>query len=360
MQKFVTFDTNFLYENKDYSKLFSLKRDDEDFFVTEIVIQEIKSKNDRALKEIYGKYDEIIKSNLNQVYFKLKNQINLDSIYEKSSKKIQEFFDFYFKENIIKMYSKEEMFDELMERVRFKKAPFVDQENSSDKGFKDTLIWMSFLNFANESNHDEYTIVTSDKAFLTKQKDLLVDEFKSKFPSKIINIISNNDFLKNRNTAGIDLKEEIKNPMIDNKQTNFKKIPDQMIQETKELINNFFYHTVYGNPYEYQEYDEPRFVLNRRPTHNEVSDFIDSLVNIKDDYTFHEFVNIQEILKSMGFQFVYQREDIPISVFNQFISLFVTIRNEYPKNFDALVQFCIDNFCEVKEVNSEVEEDLPF
>lgn len=362
MNKCIVFDANFLYENKNFGMLFDSKKDDEDYFVTEIVINEIKSKNDRALKDMYNKYDEIVNSNLNQVYFKLKNKIDMNLMYDSSSKKIQEYFDLFFKENIIRDYSKEKMYDDLMERVRFKKAPFVDKENSSDKGFKDTLIWMSFLNYVNESKYLDYILVTNDKGFIANQKEELIQEFQLRFPFKKLNIISNNDFIKNHSSAENEDKQENKdkNPIINEKQVSVKKISEQLIQDAKNSINSFFYYTVYGNPYDYQVYEEYRFVLNKRPNYNEVIDFIDSLIAVRDDYTFHDYVDIQAILKDLGYQYVEQRDEIPIMVFNQFINIFMTIKNDYHNSFDAFVQFCIDNFCDIKIVESELDEDLPF
>lgn len=362
MNKCVIFDSNFLYENKDFNKLFSLKKDDEDFFVTDLVINEIKSKNDRELRDMHDKYDEIVKSNLNQVYFKLKNKLDLGTMYSASSKKIQEYFEIFFKENIIYGYSKEKMYDELMERVRFKKAPFFDQDNSSDKGFKDTLIWMSILNYVKESEYIEFIVVTNDKGFLKKQNKILIEEFNKEFSDKTISIISNNDFLKNKNgNDNKDIKNEKEiNPIINERPIAEKRISEQIVSEAKNSIYSFFYYTEYGNPYEFEKYELFRFVMSKRPDYQETVDFIDSLVKVRDDYTFHDEVNVVNILKDLGYQNINQRENIPINVFNDFLNTFLVIKNDYPTNFDALIQYCIDNFCEVKSIEIELEEDLPF
>jgi len=362
MHKCIIFDSNFLYENKDLNKLFDLKKDDEEFYVTDLVIDEIKSRNDRNLKEMYNKYSEIVDSNLNQVYFKLKNNIDIEKMYSVSSKKIQDYFELFFKDNIIYGYSKDKMYDDLMERVRFKRAPFFDQENSSDKGFKDTLIWMSILFFISEAPYTDYLIVTNDKGFLKKQKDALIEEFRLSFADKNLNIISNSEFMKTHiNGDEEDVKDDkTDNPIINEKKPTAKKIPEQLVNDAKSSVYSFFYHTVYGNPYNFEEYDEYRFVLNRKPTHDEVIAFIDSLIEVRDDYTFHDQVEIIDIFKDLGYKYVIQRESIDISVFNDFINIFITIKTEFPDNLDALVQYCIDNFCEIKNIELDIEEDLPF
>jgi hypothetical protein len=362
MNKCIIFDSNFLYENKDLKKLFDLKKDDEDFYVTDLVIDEIKARNDRTLKDMHNKFSEIVNSNLNQVYLKLKNNIDIEKIYVDSSKKIQEYFESFFKENIIYGYSKDKMYDDLMERVRFKKAPFFDQENSSDKGFKDSLIWMSILFYVSAASYTEYLIVTNDKGFLKKQREALIEEFNTCFADNKLNIINNNEFMKTHIAIEEDdVKDDKKNnPIITEKKPTAKRIPEQLVKEAKSAVYSFFYYTVYGNPYNYEEHDENRFVLNRRPTYDEVIDFIDSLIEIRDDYTFHDQVELIEIFKDLGYKYVNQRESLEINVFNDFINMFVAVKNEFPENLDALVKYCIDNFCEVKNLDLEIEEDLPF
>lgn len=283
-------------------------------------------------------------------------------MYEQSSKKIDSYFKEFFKDNIIKGYSKGKMYDDLLDRVRFKKAPFFNQENSSDKGFKDTLMWMSILNYIDKSDFLEFNIVTNDKGFLTKQKESLIKEFSSRFPDKTLNIISNNEFIKNRNNGedGLEIDDKDDNPIINDKQTSVKKISEELIQVAKESVVALFYYTVYGNPYEFEQYDDNRFVLSKRPNFNEVVEFVDSLNDMIDDFTFHDYIDVQKILIDMGFQYVKQREGIPRMVLKQFTNIFLEIKNVYPASFDALVQLCIDNFCEIKDIGLEPEDELPF
>lgn len=74
VNKCIIFDANFLYENKNLYKLFESKKENEEFFVTDLVISEVKSKNDRNLKDMYDNYNQILDTHLNKLYFKLEEK----------------------------------------------------------------------------------------------------------------------------------------------------------------------------------------------------------------------------------------------------------------------------------------------
>ena len=55
-------------------------------------------------------------------------------------------------------------FESIVDRAIRKNAPFLGKEKQSDKGFKDTVIWYSLLEFA-KNNHGEYIFITGDNIF---------------------------------------------------------------------------------------------------------------------------------------------------------------------------------------------------
>jgi hypothetical protein len=62
----------------------------------------------------------------------------------------------------------------LIERSHKKTPPFSQFE--SDKGFKDTLLWLSLVNYFIKQGEDQIVFVTDDKGFLNN-RDALIDEF---------------------------------------------------------------------------------------------------------------------------------------------------------------------------------------
>ncbi|MCK9329623.1 MAG: PIN domain-containing protein [Candidatus Cloacimonetes bacterium] len=362
MSKSIIFDANFLYENKNFEQLFKNKKENEEFFVTDLVINEIISKNDRRLKELYDKYKSIVDDQLNKMYFKLVNKIDLDNMYEQSSKKTHEYFKNFFKENIIYGYSKEKMYEDLMGRVRFKVPPFFDEDNSSDKGFKDTLIWMSLMNYCDSSSCDDFIIVTNDKGFLRKHKESLILEFSKRFPTKKIDIITSSEFTKLHNPIdGLEDKDKVTSPIIGPETKKQNKLTNDQIEEYRRKAYSFFNYTVTEDFYNSEEYEKSRFVLNRKPTVEEITDLMAQILEDRENYIFHDSVDIKEYLVYRGFTYVKKNSNIPIDEFNDFLNCYEDVKTNYPRNLEAYINYIIEIFCDIKTVNVEDEkEDLPF
>lgn len=77
---------------------------------------------------------------------------------------------------ISKIYSHEEILDRAIENI----PPFKTVEESKDKGYKDTLAWVSIIEYANNENeYGTYILFTTDGDFL-KNTEELQKEFKQK------------------------------------------------------------------------------------------------------------------------------------------------------------------------------------
>ncbi len=355
----VIFDANFLIENKDFEYLFNNKNSDEDYFVTDIVINEIKAINDRKLKQMYDKYSQIVDSFLNERYFKLNNIIDLEVVFKDSSKKISKYFKHYFGDNIIFGYSKEQMYDDLMCRVRFKKPPFFNQEGTSDKGFKDTLIWMSVLNFGKDADYEKYIFVTNDKGFIKRHQESLVNEFLEGCPQKELDIVSSIDFIKEHSNDSDTLKDE-EVPIISSTKEPFKKLSNQAIGEYREIVNSFFMCTVDGGPFE-EDFIGNNFTLDRNPDFQDIVEFLDVISDKKNQYIFHNSIDISDIFSNLGYEYIEQEQGIDISAYNDLVDTYQNIKNVYLEYLESFVKYVSDNFCKVKRVyDSRVEDDLPF
>lgn len=73
------------------------------------------------------------------------------------------------------------LFKEIVKRAVEKKPPFRQGEKSSDAGFKDTVIWMSLLNYENLKKYDKVIFVSNDSGFNEKCKS----EFEEKIMKHI-------------------------------------------------------------------------------------------------------------------------------------------------------------------------------
>jgi len=359
MDNIFIFDTNYLYENKHLNKLFETKKENEQFYVTDMVVQEIKYKNDRQLKKMYEEYDTIVKSDINKIYFKLKNDIDIEKCFKNSSDRITKYYKKQFKDHIISSYSKEKMYDDLMSRVRFKKAPFFDSNNSSDKGFKDTLIWMSILEYVKTSNEKNFIFVTNDKGFIRIKSKELEKEFNDLYPDKNLSIISNQEFDKRFKNDKTKAKDENATPVLTDTDLEEKKLDKESINNKREIINKFFYYLDDSNPYE-DPYRANRFELYHKPNYDQILDFLELIKQKETDYIFYSEINIAKELSELGFEGIKQNNPIPIKEYHDLIQTYDLISTKYPNYIKGLIEYIIDSFRITKPKSKILEDDLPF
>lgn len=128
--------------------------------------------------------------------------------------------NYYFEElNIIPIPSGGNLlFNKILDMSINKKPPFI--EGSSDKGFKDAILFLSLLKFAEDNKYDKYVLFSSDNGFSNNINELQ-DEFKNHLTSfrkhdiyKDLLIIKNkniNSYISTEFKLFTDLKEYIAN-----------------------------------------------------------------------------------------------------------------------------------------------------
>lgn len=181
-------DTNYFYideqRNMDLSDL-SLKRynkiiksfefNESDvhvkIFIPELVLRELLSQHKRKLEKEIKNFKKIQKRFLG---FNIK-PANLNDIdIEGHCNELEE--KFLKKLNIINIPDdKEKLFNSIFNMAIEKQPPFL-KDDKSDKGFKDSILLCSLLDFAKTSNFDKYILVSSDKGFIKN-----IPELKDKF-----------------------------------------------------------------------------------------------------------------------------------------------------------------------------------
>jgi len=73
--------------------------------------------------------------------------------------------DYYNQLNIINIPSdRNKLFNEILNMSLNKNPPFI--EGKSDKGFKDSILFLSIEKFAEENLYDKYVLFSKDKAFI--------------------------------------------------------------------------------------------------------------------------------------------------------------------------------------------------
>lgn len=181
------FDTNFIIKEKKLDEVITNLQDKYTVYITQVSINERIAQQCRDLKEKFEKV-ESIQNECREIA-----SISFLSTFEERTEDIrtgvQKKYEQYFKDNIIPMSTTEKVFNEVLERSYEKRAPFSSDKNASDKGFKDTLMWISLLDYFTSNGPDRIVFITDDKAF-TGQAKSLADEFEA-ITGKGIEIKSN-------------------------------------------------------------------------------------------------------------------------------------------------------------------------
>lgn len=144
-KKAFVFDTNFIIKNNKLNEV--IKNLDDLFvvYVTQVSIDERIAQECRKIKE---KYDDLEK--LSKNYEGIAKIEIIQSYDEKKAfyeTRMQHHYESTFGSNIIGISKDASTFSKLLDRANYKIPPFASADNSSDKGFKDSLIWISVIDF---------------------------------------------------------------------------------------------------------------------------------------------------------------------------------------------------------------------
>ena len=187
----IILDTNFIIEHiYNLHKLHEKLSENNDVYVTEISINERISQKYLELKSKYEKMETFKKEH--SAYATIELRDTFERRFEIERQHTLNGYNKEFGNYIIRFSSDEDALKVVMERVYKKIAPFLNKEGASDKGFKDTLIWMSILQYFKEFEEDIGVVffITNDNGF-RNSVDALQAEFAT-VTGKTIEIKDNN------------------------------------------------------------------------------------------------------------------------------------------------------------------------
>lgn len=341
MKKHYIFDTNILLSKKNnlVDLIQDLKKDDCIAYVTELSVQELKGQNYRDINAGIESLDKIIKSPVGQ-YLKLENNIDVKLAQELSDKKIDRFIKSAFEDNIIPLNIDNHKIEIILKRANEKIAPF-NIESNSDKGFKDTLLWLSILDFYKDKNDFEVIFVTNDSVFKKFEANIQL-EFSCLSNSKIqvinnitINKITNEDFNENKEEAIINNKFDI--------------------EEIDSIIEEFLYsvnYDVYGN-----EYFRKNFIIYEFMDNNDIQDFLDYLSNmLLTKYSLFRMIRLFNIFSNIDIKSNFENE-IDRNVCTKLIKKYELMKGAENTVLESFIELLKEKFNSMYETSPE---NLPF
>lgn len=353
----VIFDTNILNENK--LMLTTIKEkitSFADIMIPRMVIEEIEGQKSRVIRDDYNKIKSLIDKNSS--YFKYEEKFKLDDSLTKNEKDIAKWFETYCDNNILE-YGNISLKD-ITSRAKYKLPPFINENGSSDKGFKDTIIWLSILNSEKLNSYKKVVFVTNDKTGFGKNIKELFDEYNANNDNSIVICSSIEELYKvlniedsNANVIIEDLQQE---------KMDFEDIMD-LKRKLNDCLNKLLYTTyedAWGN-----SCTEQNFNIYTKVNIKDIEYFLESLDNYLKENIFFNYLDITELLQSCGIDSA--GENVSSEDLSQLNSIYHSLKNNenllnpllifLQKEFNKLYKFKSTN----KELFADIDSgELPF
>lgn len=346
----VIFDTNILTENKKILNEIKLKLDlISDIFIPMIVIEEIEAQKSRNIKEDYLKIKAIIDKNSD--IFKYEEKFNLDETLKNSESNIEKWFRRYCNNNIID-YNDIKISD-ILSRLKYKEPPFINENGSSDKGFKDSIIWISILKNRKIQDYKKIVLVTNDKTGFIKRTKELYDEYNQEHTVSLI-ICSNIEELYNN--LGITKVEKIENN-IEKPQKGIYKIDniDDLKIRLNSCVENLLY-TIYEDDWG-NEHRDNNFNIYNKMEEDDVECFLGLLEDFLNENIFFNLVDITELLSRCGIDSA--GENVSSDYLNQLNDIYKDLRKN-KSLYNPFINFLKVEFNKLYKFKPKIEEVDPF
>lgn len=353
MKNVVIVDTNFLVNNTGNIKeiVKELQEKEIEVYVPELVKEEFINIQLRKLEEAYSKLENL--KNLQKI---------IDLKYRKKEvtrKMVEGIYNNIFEENFknkIIVYNKEGMLDRMLERNKYKKPPFYNENNSSDKGFKDTIILLTIIDFISSFGDDAiFYFITSDNGFI-KYKNEIEKEIFDKC-AKNITIVEGKD--KNKVYKELNIVEEKSNQ--EEKTENIFSKEEINIEEIRKRINELMDIFIWTTSFDYYGnlQDERRFEISNYINNEKTEKFLNSIDGIIEDNIFRNEILVETFFETD--EWVFSKNSIDVDTMKEISELYKKVKDTKYK--EAFINYISQRINENKVNNMftvESDDDLPF
>lgn len=348
-KKAFVFDTNFIIQNKKLTDVIDKLKDSYNLYVTQLSIDERIAQQVRERNIVYDEAEKLQQENtyLLSVHFKKSK----DEIKEYVKNGVQKIYSEAFGDNIIEYSTTADSFKRVIQRANDKLPPFSNDKNASDKGFKDSILWFSILDYFKCNGENEVLFITNDQGFI-KNETFFIDEF-NKVTGKKIEIKSNsfyNELVESGKTVETKPDETIE-----------KTIPN--VEAIRERINSLVediriveYYNHFGD-----ECWERTFSTSKLFDKDYVQLVFEGLDSAIKKHFLESSIKATEVLEYDN-RIENGNIEIPIKALEELKKLYDEIKFRYPKYlnplFEATAKILNSNYVEQKQL--AWEDKLPF
>lgn len=340
------FDTNFIIQNKNLNEVIeNLNKNGFSAYVTQVAIDERIAQECVKQK---GKYEKLASLSKETKDFAT---ITIDKEYEEventyktgMQKKYVEHFD----KNIIPYSQDAEMFSKILRRAFMKIPPFIT--SGTDKGFKDSLMWLSMLDFFKTNGEDEIVFVSNDNGF-KENATALCKEFKEATGKAIE--IKDNSYYKGL----LDKDEESEEKHVSESLPDFAKIRED-IEEVIDTLRWNVKEDYFGNENWYNT-----FVLQKEVDSSYMKVVFGGLKNTIKDHIFECSIPAFRVLDLDGR--LADDTGIPMKNVEAALRLYEDILKKYPdyieQFYTAAAVIINRSYQAPMQTFENSDEDLPF
>lgn len=346
-KKAFVFDTNFIIQNQKLDEVIKNLSDEFTVYVTQLSIEERIAQQCRELKEKFVKLEDMQKK------YKDIATIKFITKYEKRSKEYRDSilknYQTAFGDNIISFNKDENTFTGVLDRANQKIPPFSTADNASDKGFKDTILWLSLMEFFEVKGEKEVIFVTSDDGF-RKNADYLCEEFAIA-TGKTIEIKDNSYY-------GKLLAPNESTPKI-LPQYNIESI-SKLRNKIKQTIDDLCY--VEDSDYYGNTIWDKTFIVEKLIKEEQVEMFLSGLSGFIISRIFDDEIPASEVFEFENIKD--EKAKIPMAALEEARDLYVEISKIYPEYMNQFISTATailnQNYSEPYWIDVDDDDDLPF
>lgn len=324
-----------------------------ELYIPDVVLDELVQKDISSINKINKLIDD------RRIF---KDIIQIKSINEELVDIIRLYYSNLFNDRIIKFSSVN--INKIYERSLLKKPPFSTAKGASDKGFKDSLIWLSIL----EDSYNDYNqviLLTSDNGFLDNRKDLQ-KEFFSKHGKDI------SFFRELPKEQKIDFADDNSN-IIDQEKNHFKIIEDfKKLEVIREKLDDILYRITIEreyDPYGEDFLEHQRFTITKRINAISLEELLNNFYILFKENIMSSNIPPNEFLRIFGnVSLSEEKEDIYINDLNDLYKLLYKVNSEL-SNYSGSIVKAITDYINAKTFEFDFDfnpfdeiddEELPF
>lgn len=359
--KVLFFDTNFF--------LSKARRPDKDFFsklsaegfewwVPRLVIEEIRANNRRDIKNHLEMLKKTASVRVVSLYLPIKEAVDafdLDKAFVESDTKIDNYFSIFFSGRVLETSKDNAAFEVLLQRDAEKKPPFCD--GKSDKGWKDTLIWVSILEYCKTTSFSDAFFVTSDN--FDGGSAEMATEFKSvtNYPITFLSVSNCVDLLSKLGikTNEASLEKEVSEPPFEGKTIEPN---EEEIEKSKQAINGFLQSKVDTTPFG-DEVQKSNFVFFERWDDAKTEQLCDMLLKDKDEYLFFDTILLNKYFTALSID-GHSEVALSVDAFKSFVLCWEGIIKRYPADKHKFISRVTDGLNSMVTDKSIYDVELPF